>query len=96
MTTIDRFKDIQFEAAEVFKRKNKDYGDSFKEDGILGIMIRMKDKLNRYITLAKAGGEAACRDESLRDTLLDFHNYAVMAIICAEEGARSKEEKDEL
>lgn len=85
MQTINKFKDIQAEALEIFKAKNKDYGDSFKEDGVLGVMIRMKDKLNRFITLARQSGEGACKDESLRDTLIDLHNYAAMAIICHEE-----------
>ena len=51
-------------------------------------MIRMKDKLNRFITLARQSGEGACKDESLRDTLIDLHNYAAMAIICHESGER--------
>jgi len=85
MQTIDKFKDIQAEALELFKRKNKDYGNSFVEDGILGVMIREKDKLNRFINLARNEGEGAlCKDEALRDTLIDMANYAIMAIIAHE------------
>lgn len=86
MDSVTRFKAIQADGLEVFERKNKDYGNSFAEDGVLGVMIRMKDKLNRFITLARKDGEAACKDEALRDTLLDLHNYAAMAVMCHEEG----------
>ena len=86
MDSVEQFKKVQAEGLAIFERKNKDYGNSFAEDGVLGVMIRMKDKLNRFITLARKDGEVACKDEALRDTLIDLHNYAAMAVICHEEG----------
>lgn len=83
---IERLEKIQAEGKAIFERKNKDYGNSFAEDGVLGVMIRMKDKMNRFITLARNNGEGAVKDEALRDTLIDLHNYAAMAIIAHEDG----------
>lgn len=85
-TTSEAFMDLQQDAFILFEAKNKDYGDSFREEGVLGVMIRMKDKLNRFINLARTNGEAAVPTESLRETLLDFHNYSALAIIAMDEG----------
>ena len=41
--------------------------------------IRLDDKLNRLKSLAK--NSAQVRDESIRDTLLDLANYAIMTVI---------------
>jgi len=84
-STLQKFIELQREALDIFTKKNADYGDSFKEDGVLGVMIRQKDKLNRLITLARKGGEGRLKEESLRDTLIDYSNYSLMAIIAFEE-----------
>ncbi len=80
------FRSIQNEGFNLFMKKNKDYGNSFSEDGILGVMIRMKDKLSRFINIALNKGEQAVRNETVRDTLLDYHNYAGMAILLIDRG----------
>ena len=41
--------------------------------------IRLDDKLNRLKSLAK--NQAQVQDESIRDTLLDLANYAIMTVI---------------
>ena len=41
--------------------------------------IRMGDKLNRYKALIK--GRQQVNDESVRDTLIDLANYAVMTVV---------------
>ena len=86
--TTKKFDELQAESRDVFIRKNADYGDSFKEDGILGVMIRAKDKLNRLIALARIGGEGMLVEESVRETLLDHSNYSLMAIIAFEENGQ--------
>ena len=91
-TTLMVYDRISTEARNLFKNKNKDYGDSFREDGVLGVLIRSKDKINRAINLCRKEGEKHCvLDESLRDTLIDMANYALMGIICLEEIERMKE-----
>ena len=42
--------------------------------------IRLSDKLNRFKMLSK-GRDALVNDESIRDTLVDLANYAIMTIM---------------
>lgn len=78
-----KFKNVTDEMAELCVRKNIDYGNSFDksldEDGLLVSKIRLNDKLLRFSTLIKNG--ALVKDESIRDTLIDLANYAVMTIM---------------
>lgn len=72
------------EANDLYARKNADYGDSFgksySEYGITVSCIRLEDKLNRLKSLVRSGDQKV-RDESIRDTLIDLANYALMTII---------------
>jgi len=70
---------IQAEALELFSRKNKDYGDAFATFGLIGVLIRIQDKINRALTIQH--NQVTLVDESIRDTLLDLHNYAAMALM---------------
>ena len=71
------------ELEELYKKKNADYGDSFhksyEEFGNVMAAIRMSDKLNRFKALIKA--DAQVKDESVRDTMLDLANYAIMTVM---------------
>lgn len=40
-----------------------------------GILVRLSDKFMRLISLMPIDVEAAVKDESIRDTVRDFHNY---------------------
>lgn len=40
-----------------------------------GILVRLSDKFMRLISLMAPGREAAVKDESIRDTVRDMHNY---------------------
>ena len=75
---------IQKEALELFKRKNADYGDAFATYGPIGVIVRMGDKIQRLISLNKSGIQLV-DNESLRDTLIDLHNYSSMAIMLIDE-----------
>lgn len=81
---IQQMKKIHDDALEVFRRKNADYGDSFATYGIIGILIRIEDKLRRAISIDKNGVNLV-KDEGLRDTLLDLHNYAAMGLMILDE-----------
>ena len=81
---IEQMQKIHDDALEVFRRKNADYGDSFATYGIIGILIRIEDKLRRAISINK-NGVTLVKDESFRDTLLDLHNYAAMGLMLLEE-----------
>jgi len=71
---------IQSEGYTLFKKKNRDYGNSFATHGVIGVLIRMGDKIARIQTLEKKK-RCDVTDESIRDTCLDLHNYAIMALL---------------
>jgi hypothetical protein len=75
---------VQTEALELFKKKNIDYGDAFAEYGVIGVLIRIEDKLKRSVSITKNGVNLV-KDEKIRDTLIDLHNYAAMAIMLLDE-----------
>jgi elongation factor P--beta-lysine ligase len=77
---LSQMKTIQAEALELFKKKNVDYGDAFASYGTIGILIRIQDKLKRFISITKNGVNLV-NDESLRDTLIDLHNYSAMGLM---------------
>lgn len=76
------FQEITDQMSETYKRKNADYGNSFDqtldEFGLIASVIRLHDKVNRIKQLAKNKNQV--KDESIKDTLLDLANYAVMTI----------------
>lgn len=80
MDRVEQLSQIQQQALELFKKKNADYGDAFAKYGIIGILIRINDKIQRSITINKNGINLVT-DETLRDTLLDLHNYAAMGLM---------------
>ena len=79
-----QFCNVQHSALQVFKKKNADYGDAFAKHGLIGVLVRIEDKIQRALTISLTG-ITLVDDESLKDTLLDLHNYAAMALILAEE-----------
>ena len=92
-TNVDRVEQmtkIQEEAKSLFKRKNADYGDLFANYGTVGVLVRMGDKIQRLQSISNKGINLV-KDESLRDTLIDLHNYAAMAILLLDEKDKSSE-----
>ena len=81
---VKQMTNVQNEALELFKKKNADYGDSFATFGPIGVIIRMQDKINRLISVSNTNINCV-KDESLRDTLIDLHNYSAMAIMLMDE-----------
>lgn len=75
---------VQIEAFELFKKKNEDYGDAFATFGPVGVIVRLGDKINR-LTSVTNNGVNLVDNESLRDTLIDLHNYSAMAIMLLDE-----------
>lgn len=75
---------VQQEGLELFKRKNADYGDAFANYGPIGVLIRMGDKIQRLVSITDRE-VALVNDESLRDTLIDLHNYSAMAVMLMDE-----------
>jgi hypothetical protein len=84
MDRIKQFKTVQNEGLELFKKKNKDYGDAFANYGPIGVIVRMGDKIQRLNSITK-NGITMVNNENLRDTLIDLHNYSAMAILLMDE-----------
>jgi hypothetical protein len=77
---VQQMIEVQKEALELFRRKNADYGDAFANYGSTGVIMRMGDKIQRFVSITNSGVNLV-DTESLRDTLIDLHNYAAMAIM---------------
>lgn len=58
-----------------------------------GVLVRLCDKLMRLTSLMTPGVEAQIKDESIKDTIADVHNYIDYAYILFEE-EREKEKQD--
>ena len=84
MERVEQYKAVQKEAIDLFKRKNKEKGDAFANYGPVGVIVRMGDKINRLSSVTK-NQVSLVQNESIRDTLIDLHNYAAMAIMLMDE-----------
>lgn len=88
-TKVERHKQICMALNTLYARKNHDYGDSFHEtfleEGMAMSRIRLTDKLKRFKKLSKNPDLRQVGDESLKDTLLDLANYAIMTVLEMEE-----------
>lgn len=81
---VEQLQAIQSNALELFKKKNADYGDAFAKYGLIGVLMRIEDKIQRGLSITK-NGITLVSDEGLCDTLLDLHNYAAMALMLLED-----------
>lgn len=81
---VKQHKDILDSIHNTYIAKNNDYGNSFTKSfdkyGITCAMVRMEDKWNRLESLT-SGKKQMVNDESIKDTLLDLANYAIMTVI---------------
>ena len=80
------FDEITQQMKETYSTKNHDYGNSFsdsiKDFGLISAAVRMNDKMNRIKSFVKMPQEEMkVKDESIKDTLLDLANYAVMTLV---------------
>ena len=82
-TDADRFKEITDKMFETFKAKNHDYGSSFSnlfnECGMTYAYGHMAEKLERVKSLMK--DDAKVKGESMKDSLYDLANYAILTIM---------------
>ena len=81
---VKQFKDIVESMAQLYEKKNADYGDSFgvsvKKYGLISALTRISDKFNRLEKLVLKQ-DRQVDDERLEDTLLDLESYCVMTVI---------------
>jgi hypothetical protein len=84
-----QYKKIHHEGLQLFVKKNKDYGDAFANYGTIGVLVRLQDKLSRIMSVDR--NSLRCVDnETMRDTLIDLHNYSAMAIMLMDENEKNK------
>lgn len=81
--SVEKFTEITSNMAKTYAAKNHDYGNSFEQSldkfGLVASIVRLGDKMNRIESLTKK--EAQVKDESIKDTLLDMANYAIMTVM---------------
>lgn len=94
---VKSFKGITSKMAETYEKKNHDYGNSFDKSldkfGLIASVVRLGDKMNRIESLTRKTVQNPeypsisvkdanlVKDESIRDTLLDMANYAIMTVM---------------
>ena len=92
MDRVKQLEIVQNKCLEMFKKKNQDYGDAFAKFGVIGILMRIEDKIQRSLSITKNGVNLV-DDEGIRDTLMDLHNYAAMGVMLLDENENNKDEK---
>ena len=90
---VQQLKTVQDEALQLFKKKNHDYGDAFADYDVVGVLVRLGDKVKRCQSISKTGIQLV-DGEKLRDTLIDMHNYAAMAIMLMDESEENNNKND--
>lgn len=82
---LSGFEDKAMELHDIYKRKNSDYGNSFENSldifGVIASVVRLQDKVSRYVSLTTGGNSQQVLDEKVDDTLLDLINYCVMTVM---------------
>ncbi len=81
MTTnrVEQMKVIHQEALELFTRRNIDYGDEFAKYGVIGVLMRIEDKIQRSTSMNK-DGVYLINDTEIMTTLLDLNVYSAMIL----------------
>ena len=90
---VDNFSKIQQEGLNLFIKKNHDYGESYKDYGLIGVLVRLGDKIKRLQNITNKGINLI-NDETLRDTLIDLQNYSTMAIMLYDNNDISNNDND--
>ena len=80
--TENEFLEVLAPVAELLRRKNTDYGNSYDESrrefGEVAFLVRLNDKFARLKTLTSQ--EAQVNDESIEDTIADIIGYCTLEL----------------
>lgn len=80
---VEQFGKVTSEMQRLYAEKNRRYGNAFsrrfKEYGMMSSVLRLDDKMERLKYLCQVPVDYG--DESMRDTLVDLANYAIMTIM---------------
>ena len=88
MNRVMQMQEVQNKGLELFKKKKADYGDAFAKFGVIGVLMRIEDKIQRSLSITNNGIHLV-KDERIEDTLLDLHNYAAMALMLLNEDTKT-------
>lgn len=84
---VEHFKKVTSELAEIYRKKNHDYGDSFtivvKDLGDVVALGQVSFKFHRLRQLIK--GVKALVNESIKDSIQDMANYLIMWLMIIDE-----------
>tara|TARA_Y100000389_G_C17256077_1_gene410574 strand:- start:95 stop:583 length:489 start_codon:yes stop_codon:yes gene_type:complete len=72
---------IIYDNTELFERKNSDYGNSFVDFELIGVIVRLNDKINRILNLGDVDPESMRVDEKIEDTINDLYNYCIIGLM---------------
>lgn len=76
-----KFKEITDRFVELRTKKGKDYGNSWRILGLLGVTVQVVHKAIRIWNLRNREPE----NESLRDSFMDIAIYSIMAMMLIDE-----------
>lgn len=81
---VKKFRKIVNDMADLYAKKNKDYGDSFNDSldkfGLIASVVRISDKFNRLVSLVK-NNNPEIKNETIEDTLIDGASYMIMTLM---------------
>ena|SRR3990167_6999977 len=75
---MKQFEEIAKELCELRSRKNKDYGNSWKVFGLMGVVYQLGSKFIRTWNLLQEDKKP--KNEPLEDSFKDLAVYGIMAI----------------
>ncbi len=86
MENTERFRQITQDMANLYEKKNADYGNSFeqslREFGMVAGVARIGDKFNRIKNIMDVTNGVKFKpqvtEETIKDTLIDMANYCIM------------------
>jgi len=82
----ERFMKVLDEAAKLRWSKYQVYGNSYKEYGLMGIAIKLSDKISRIKNIINNPElDKVVADERVRDSAIDLLNYAAMFVMTHDE-----------
>lgn len=88
---------IANDIARMLEKKRQDYGDpdhTIGRFGLMGIAVRLMDKVERLVNLSQNGRIA--NFESIEDTLRDIAGYAILGLELLEKSEARETKRGEL
>jgi hypothetical protein len=95
MTRVEKIKNIDQKCLELFERKNKEYGNTIVETGVLGASVELIGGVARLKQLVlRNPTHGADKDAELINVLMDLHNYSNIALMMLQENNFSGAENE--